>query len=169
MYISTALLEFAIIVIFAIVFYYNDKKKRQIDAEKREFEDEIKSLKKQIKNLEELEKNIFSKVLENEIYHVQASGEYTKYDADDLRDIIIHNGNLIGVTSIDDISAYTFEDTVKAALYASKGYFDIYQTPTGEVFRLGKNGKHIPISEEEEEMLRNYDFDFIYSSVPLKL
>jgi hypothetical protein len=169
MYISTALLEFATIAIFVIVFYYNDKKKRQIEAEKREFEDEIKSLKKQIKKLEESEKKIFSKVLENEIYHVQASGEYTKYDADDLRDIIILYGRLIGVTSIDDISTYAFEDTIKAALYASKGYFDIYQTPTGETFRIGKHGKHIPITEEEEEMLRNYDFDFIYDSVPLKL
>jgi len=172
MYISTALLEFAIIVIFVIVFYYNDKKKRQIDAEKREFEDEIKSLKKQIEalerklsDLEERERERFVLVIENEIYRVQSEGHYTKYTEDELCSMILEYGEKIGVTTIEDISFFLFEDTIKAALYASKGYFDIHTSPSGARYRIGKKGKHIPVTDEEIEMLKNYDFDFIFDSL----
>lgn len=161
MYIPWVLLEIGTIVFFLIIIHSSESKCKL----ERGYELDIKDLERKLSDLEERERKRFVLVIRNEIYRVQSKGHYTKYTKDELCSMILEYGEKIGVTTIEDISFFLFEDIIKAALYASKGYFDIHTSPSGERYRIGKKGKHIPVTDEEIEMLKNYDFDFIFDSL----
>lgn len=176
MYIPMILVEIITVIVFAIIIHNDQVKQEQqrkheweLEDSRREMSKEIMKLRKQVSELQEIETNRFALVIRNEIFRVQSQGLYTDYDADDLCDMILEHGSRIGVTSIENICFVLFERTIKAAIYASEGYFDIHMSAYGEPFRFGKNRKHIPITDEEIEKLENYDFDFVYDSVSLEL
>lgn len=172
MYIPLILLEIATIVFFLVIMHNSEAKsklKYNHEWDVRDLERKLSKQQEETKKLqeefEEIEHERFVIVIKNEISRVQLEGHYTKYTEDELCAMILENGEKIGVTAIEDISFFFFEDTIKAALYASKGYFDVHTSPSGARYRIGKNGKHIPVTDEEIEMLENYDFDFIYDSL----
>ena len=113
------------------------------------------------------QKEDFAFVIKNQISLVQKKGLYSSYDPEDLCRMIIDNGYIIGVDKIQDIDFDKFEKTIKAALYADKGYLQAWQSDSTQLFRTDQYGKHIPLTDEELNKLKNHDFDFIFDSLQL--
>lgn len=113
------------------------------------------------------QKEDFQFVIKKQIENVQSKGLYSRYDPNELCRMIIENDYIIGVRCIQDIDFDHFEKTIKAALYADKGFLSIYQSDTKDQFRIDDRGKHIELTDEECAKIRNYDFNFIYDSLKL--
>lgn len=113
------------------------------------------------------EKEDLAFVIKNMVILTQSKGLYSQYDPDELCQIIKDNDYIIGVKSIQDIDFKHFEKTIKAALYADKGYLQAWQRDSTQLFRMDQYGKHIPLTDEELNKLKNHDFDFIFDSLKL--
>ncbi len=112
-------------------------------------------------------KEDFAFVIKSQVLVTQAKGLYSRYDPDELCRMIVDNGYIIGVEGIQDIDFEHFEKTIKAALYADKGFLSIYQSDNKDQFRIDDRGRHIELTDEECAKIRNYDFNFIYDSLKL--
>ena len=116
-------------------------------------------------------KEDFAFVIKSQVLMTQAKGLYSRYDPDELCRMIIDNDYIIGVRGIQDIDFKHFEKTIKAALYAEKGYLTWYQKDCEDKIvnvRVDDRGRHIPLTDEELIKMRNHDFEFIFESIALK-
>jgi hypothetical protein len=112
-------------------------------------------------------KDDFKYIIIKQLEIVHKKGLYISYSIDDLCQMILDNGYIIGVEKIQDINFEHFEKTVKAELYANDGYLSIFQGDRYPQYRLGKHGEHIPLTDDEIDRMENYDFQFIYDSLRL--
>jgi hypothetical protein len=71
------------------------------------------------------------------------------------------------ISCVENFFNYDFDYIVKVALYAKDGLLDVYcnynlygDTP----FRIGADGHHIFLSEEEVEKMANRDYSFIFDA-----
>ena len=122
--------------------------------------------------------NIIKVVVTQLIKQVQQKGIYTNYKAKTLCDVIMRNLEELGVAFVDEygeliiriehLNCDNFEKTIKTALYADKGYLTIHTPEDKPMYRVGKDGKHIPIQTEEYFKMINKEYDFIFDSIELR-
>lgn len=80
----------------------------------------------------------------------------------EIYDNLHYVGNII---TVDDFLKYDFDYILKVVKYAKKGMLDVYQNYElygDRSFRVGRNGEHIFLSEEEEEKMSKCDYSFIF-------
>ena len=55
---------------------------------------------------------------------------------------------------------YDFDYILKVAKYAKKGMLDIYYSSDDKPFRIGADGEHIFLTDNEIERIENKDYSF---------
>lgn len=150
---------------------------------------ELDQLNDELREAKEKSLTVTNDVIYKLVEQVQNKGLYTNYKTSVLCDIILRNSKITDIIfddellddniedddeeyclDINDVDFDHFENTIKTALYADKGYLTIhYPTDIDKpMYRLGKYGKHIPITAEECEKMNNKNYDFIFESIEVK-
>ena len=138
---------------------------------------EIDEFNEKLEEAKEDKLKIINEVVIKLVKQVQQKGIYTNYKAKTLCDKIMRNLDEIGIAFIDEYDALIihaerinfddFEKTIKTVLYADKGYLTIHEPDDKPMYRIGKNGKHLPIEIEEYQKMINKEYDFIFDSITL--
>lgn len=69
------------------------------------------------------------------------------------------------IVTVEDFLKYDFDYILTVTKYAKKGMLDVYSNYElygDKCFRIAANGKHILLSEEEEEKMSKHDYSFIF-------
>ena len=75
----------------------------------------------------------------------------------EIYDSLRYVGNIV---TVEDFLKYDFDYILKVAKYAKKGMLDIYYSSDDKPFRIGADGEHIFLTDNEIERIENKDYSF---------
>ena len=75
----------------------------------------------------------------------------------EIYDSLRYVGNIV---TVEDFLKYDFDYILKVAKYAKKGMLDIYYSSDDKPFRIGADGEHIFLTDNEIEKIENKDYSF---------
>ena len=75
----------------------------------------------------------------------------------EIYDSLRYVGNIV---TVEDFLKYDFDYILKVAKYAKKGMLDIYYSSDDKPFRMGADGEHIFLTDNEIERIENKDYSF---------
>ena len=75
----------------------------------------------------------------------------------EIYDSLRYDGNIV---TVEDFLKYDFDYILKVAKYAKKGMLDIYYSSDDKPFRIGADGEHIFLTDNEIERIENKDYSF---------
>lgn len=76
----------------------------------------------------------------------------------EIYDNLRYVGNIV---TVEDFLKYDFDYILKVTKYAKNGVLDIYYSPDEQPFRIGVDGKHIFLTDNEVEKMENKDYSFL--------